>query len=100
MALTQANINPTSSKVASVLEASTATAPLSRPAATAKLILGPPSTPAWPTASFRGCASLVWFLLSRQCSLAFLLVLFQQLGSFLFLQLRKDDLVEALALLR
>lgn len=92
------NINPTSSEVAPVLEASTATASLSRPAATAKLILGSTAATTQATASFWCCASLVGFLFSRQCGLTFLLVLLQQFGSLLFLQLSKDDLVEALSL--
>lgn len=90
----------TSSEVASVLEASAATASLSRSTAANKLVLASSATTAQPAASFWGRASLVGLLLSWQGGLAFLLVLFQQLGRLLFLQLSIDDLIEALPLLR
>lgn len=98
--ITSPNVNRTSSEVASVLEASTATTSLSGSSAANKLVLASPATTTQTAASFWCCASLVGFLLSRQSSLALLLVLFQQLGSLLFLQLSIDDLTEALPLLR
>lgn len=91
---------PTSSEVASVLEASPATASLSGSTAANKLVLASSAAAAQPAAPFGGGASLVGFLLCWQGSLAFLLVLLQQLGRLLFLQLSIDDLIEALPLLR
>lgn len=90
----------TSSEVASVLEASTPTASLSGSTTANKLVLASSAATAQPAASFWGGASLVGFLLGGQRSLALLLVLFQQLGRLLFLQLSIDDLIEALPLLR
>lgn len=92
--------HPTSSEVASVLEASTAATPLSRSsAATAKLVLASPGVATHATAtSFWHRASLVGLLLSRKSGLTFLLVLFQQLGGLLFLQLSKGHLAEAIPL--
>lgn len=92
--------NPTSSEVASILEATTAATSLSKSTAAAKLVLASPAATTQSAASFWRCASLVGLLLSRQSCLAFLFVLFQQLGSVLLLILSKDDLVEALSLLR
>lgn len=75
--ITSPNVNPTSSEVASVLEASAATASLPRSTAAAELVLASPATTTQATASFWCCASLVGFLLSWQSGLAFLFVLFQ-----------------------
>lgn len=92
-------INPTSSEVASVLEASAAATSLPRSATTAKLVFASASSTALSTALFRRRAPLVGLFLGRQSRLAFLFVLLQELGSIIFLQLGVDDLIEALALL-
>lgn len=91
----------TSSEVAPVLEASADAASLARSAAASKLILAAAAgatTHASPAPLGSG-AALVGLLLGRQRRLAFLLVLFQQLGRLLLCHLCVDDLVEALALL-
>ena len=98
--MTSHSVNLTSSEVASVLEASAAATSLSWSTTTAKLVLASPATTTQAAASFWRSASLVGFLLSRQCGLALLFVLFQQLGSLLLLHLSIDDLIEALSLLR
>lgn len=86
-----------SSKVPSVLETSTAAASLSRSTAATKLVFAPPAAATQTATSFGSGAALVGFLFSGQSGLAFLLVLFQQLGGLLFLHLGIDDLAEALA---
>lgn len=90
----------TSSVVASVLEASTGAASVSRSRPSAELILASAASSALPTASLGHAASLVGLLLGRQSRLALLPVLLQQLGGLLLLQLCEDDLTEAVALLR
>lgn len=90
----------TSSVVASVLEASPGTASVAGSRSSSKLVLASAASSALAAAPLGHRASLVGFLLSRQSGLAFLPVLLQQLGGLLLLQLCKDDLAEAVALLR